>query len=101
MDEDGSNSWHNAVRDAADSHVPLRSTATSTNNNNLGNGDVYEAFPNNHETLRRAPGEDKDDYRKFVLTKNAVTKAGFHTRADASHLPFPRSEGACMLGINI
>lgn len=96
MDDDG-NSWHKAVRCAADNHVSLRSTAST--NNILGNGDIYEAFPNNHEALRRTPGEDKDDYRKFVLTKNAVTKASHQTRADASHLPFPRSEGACILGI--
>ena len=66
-------------------------------NNNLGNGDISEAFPNNHESLRRALGEDKDDYRKFVLTKNTVTKAGLHGRADASQLPFPRNESSCIL----
>lgn len=99
MDEDG-NSWPKAVPDAADSHVSLRPTATSTINN-LGNGDIYEAFRNNHEPLRRVPGEDKDDYRKFVLTKNAVTKAGLHNRADASQPPFPRCESACIVGTNI
>jgi len=90
VDDDGD-------RDATDSHVPLRPTASSTNNN-PGNGDAYA---NNHELLRRVPGEDKDDYRKFVLTKNAVTKAGLHTRADASQPPFPRGESACILGIYI
>ena len=99
MDVDGDD-WQKTLRDTADGHVPLRPTATSMIN---GNDDVYQlankAFPKGHEPHRLGPIHEEDSgdyYRKFVLTRNAATKAGIHP--DAPQPPSPQSKSAYTLG---
>jgi hypothetical protein len=57
-----------------------------------------KAFPKGHEPHRLGCIHEEDSgdyYRKFVLTKNATTKAGVHP--DVPQPPFPQSESAYTL----
>jgi hypothetical protein len=101
--EDDTDVDDKAVREVADGHVPLRPAVTSLAND--GMSDVYrvadEAFPNSPNSLephRRITEDDKSDYRKFVLTRNAAIKAGVHP--DTPQSPFPQDKGANTLPIS-